>query len=150
MVLLLGPTGILAVNIGGTPIHSCYGLKPVTTLLGLNYKSKAALRNRLSEVLLLIIDEFSMVWSDLWADIDSRMEETFMMIPEIAFVGIPVMTVADFLEVPPVRGKLIFFKFFDKDSMKVGCIFLDLQLWHLFRYAEFTEVVRQTDKLFID
>ena len=73
-----------------------------------------------------------------------------MMIPEIAFVGIPVMTVADFLEVPPVRGKLIFFKFFDKDSMKVGCIFLDLQLWHLFRYAEFTEVVRQTDKLFID
>ena len=61
VVLLLGPTGILAVNIGGTPIHFCYGLKPVTTLLGLNYKSKAALRNRLSEVLLLIIDEFSMV-----------------------------------------------------------------------------------------
>ena len=33
----------------------------VTNLLGLNEKSKAALRNRLSEVKLLIIDELSMV-----------------------------------------------------------------------------------------
>ena len=27
---------------------------------------------------------------------------------------------------------------------------LDLQLWHLFKYAELTEVVIQDDKLFID
>ena len=31
---------------------------------------------------LLIIDELSMVSSDLWTDIDSRLEEIFMMIPE--------------------------------------------------------------------
>ena len=27
---------------------------------------------------------------------------------------------------------------------------LDLQLWHLFEYAELTEVLAQNDKLFID
>ena len=64
-VLLLRPTGISAVNIGGTTIHSSLAIKPGTKLLGLNDKSKAALRNRLSEVKLLIIDELSMVSSDL-------------------------------------------------------------------------------------
>ena len=46
-VLLLGPTGISAVNIGGTTIHSGLGIKPGIKLLGLNDKCKAALRNKL-------------------------------------------------------------------------------------------------------
>ena len=55
-VLLLGPTAISAVNIGGTTTHSGLGTKPGTRLLGLNDKSKATLRSRLSEVKLLMID----------------------------------------------------------------------------------------------
>ena len=39
-VLLLGPTGISAVNIGETTIHSGLGIKPRIKLLGLNDKSK--------------------------------------------------------------------------------------------------------------
>ena len=87
-VLLLGPTGISAVNIGGTTIHSCLAIKPGTKLLDLNDKSKAALRIRLSKVKLLIIDELSVV---------SRLGEIFMMIPEKAFADLSVMTVADLL-----------------------------------------------------
>ena len=68
--LLLGPTGISPVNIGGTTIHSGLWIKPETKLPGLNDKSKAALRNRLPEVKLLIIDELSMVSSDLCSDND--------------------------------------------------------------------------------
>ena len=63
------------VSIGGTIIHSGFGIKPRTKLLGVNDKSKAALRNELSEVKLLIIDTHSMVSSDLWTDIDLRLEE---------------------------------------------------------------------------
>ena len=97
-VLLLGPTGISAVNIGGTTtIHSCYESKPGTKSLGLNGKSKAALRSRLSEVKLLITDELSMVSSNLWTDVESRLREMFMMIPEKAFAGLSVLTVADLL-----------------------------------------------------
>ena len=49
--MLLGTTGILAINIGGTTIHSGLGIKPGTKALGLNDKSKATFRNRLSEVI---------------------------------------------------------------------------------------------------
>ena len=57
------------------------------------------------------------------------------------------MTLADLLQLPPVRGKLIFFQFSDNDSMR---LLSGLQLWHLFKYAELTEVVRQKDKLFVN
>ena len=66
-------------------------------LLGLNDKSKAALKNRLSEVnfLLLNIDDLSVVSIDLWTDIDSRLGEIIMMIREKAFASLSVLTAAD-------------------------------------------------------
>ena len=146
-VLSRGPTEISVVNIGGTTIHSGLEIKPGTKLLGLNDKSETALRNRLSGMKLLIIDELSMVSSDLWTDIESRLGEIFMLIPEKAFAGLSVMAVAEWLQLPPVREKPIFSQFSDKDSIKHLLI---LQLWHFFKYAELTEVVRQNDKLFID
>ena len=69
-VLLLGPTGISVVNIGGPTIHSGLRIKPRTKLLGLNDKSKAALRNRLLKKKFLVTDELSVVSSDLWTDIE--------------------------------------------------------------------------------
>ena len=132
-IFLLGPTGISAVNIGATTIHSGLGIKPGIKLFGLNDKSKSALRNKLSEVKFLIIDELSMVSSNLWIDINSRLEEIFMMIPEKAFTGLSVMTVGHFLQLPPVIVKFTFSQLSDKDSMKH---LLGLQLWHLFKYAE--------------
>ena len=57
----------------------------------------------------------NLVSSDLWTDIDSGLGETFMMIPKKAFAGLSVMTVADLLQLLPVKGKLIFSQFYDKD-----------------------------------
>ena len=116
--LLLERTGISAVIIVGTTIHSRFGVKPGTKLFGLNDKSKVALRNRLSEAKSLVIDELSMVSSELWTDVDSRLREMFMMIPAKAYAGFSVIIVADFLQVPLVRGKLLFSQFSDEDSMK--------------------------------
>ena len=45
--------------------------------------------------------------------------------------GISVMTVADLPQLPSFR------------------YLLGLRLWHLFKYSELTEVVKQNDKLFI-
>ena len=146
-VLLLGPTGISAVSIGGTTIRSGLAIKPRTKLIGFNGKSKAILRNRVSEVKLLIIDELLMVSSNLWTGIDSRLGVIFMMIPEKAFSGLSVMAVADLIQLPAVGGKPIYSQYPDEDSMKH---LLGLKLWHLFKYSELTEVVRENDKFFID
>ena len=81
---------------------------------------------------LLIVNELSKTSSDLWTDIDSRMREIFMMTPEIGFAGLSVKALADSLQLPPVRGKLIFTQFFITDSMKHH---LGFQLWHLFKYS---------------
>ena len=52
---------------------------------------------------LVILDELSMVSSNLWTDVDSMLGEVFMMIPEKAFAGLPVITIVDFLQLTPVR-----------------------------------------------
>ena len=113
-VLLLGPTRISAVNIDGTTIHSSLGIKTGTKLLGLKFKGdkfKVVLRNRLSQVKFLIMDEHSMVSSYLRTHINSRLGEIFIMIPKKAFAGLLIMNEADFLQLPPVRGKLIFSRY---------------------------------------
>ena len=70
-----------------------------------------------------------------------------MIIPEKVLAGLLVMTLTDLLQLPLFSGKLIFSRFPDKDSMKH---LLGLQLWYLFKYAELTEVARQSYELFVD
>ena len=93
----------------------------------------------------LVIDELSMVSSGLWTDIGSKLGGIFIMIPEKVFARPSVMIAVDLLQLPPIRGKLIFSQF--SDSMNH---LLCWQLWHLFKYAELIEVFRQNSKLFID
>ena len=66
----------------------------------------------------LIENQLSMVSSDLWRYIDSRLEEIFMMIPEKVFASLAVMTVVDFLQLPQVKEKLNLSQFSDKHSLK--------------------------------
>ena len=66
------------------------------------WRSTASLRKRLSEVKFLITHEISMASSDLWTDSDSNLGGIFMMIPKRAFAFHSVMTVDDFLQLPPV------------------------------------------------
>ena len=63
----------------------------------------------------LVADELSTVISDLWTNTDSRLGEIFMFIPENTFAGLSGMTVADLLQLLPVKGKYIFSQSSDKD-----------------------------------
>ena len=95
----------------------------------------------------LIIGELSTVSNDLWTDIDSRLGEIFMIIPEKVFAGVSVVTVSFLLELSRLKRKLLFSQFSDKDSTKD---LLGLQLRFLLKFAELTEVVRQKYKFFMD
>ena len=92
-VLLLGPIGISAINIGGTTIHSG---------LGISDNMKACLRNKLSEVKMVIINEISMVSSDLFFQINAQLLEIFICSTETEFAGLIVILVDDLLQLPPV------------------------------------------------
>ena len=61
-VLILAPTGVAEININGKTVHSGLG---IGIGKGLNYKQQEILRNKLSEVTLVFIDEISMVSSIL-------------------------------------------------------------------------------------
>ena len=85
-----------AVKVGGTTIHFGLGITTgIKYFNGSNYKSKAALRNRLSGVKFLIIGQLSTMSSDLSTYIDSRLGEIFMMIHEKTFAGLSVMVVLE-------------------------------------------------------
>ena len=62
---MLAPTGVAAVNINGTTIHSGLGIR-VKLYAALSDKMRASLRNKLSEITAVIIDEISMVSDKLF------------------------------------------------------------------------------------
>ena len=98
-VLLLALTGVASINIDGTTMHTglnipvgCFGkhLPPLSDKMG------SILRNGLSEVKVIIIDEVLMVFNDLLLHIHLRMTEIFASKGKLSFVGITTIAAGDF------------------------------------------------------
>ena len=102
-VLLLAPTGISAVNIKGATIHSCLGIISYGKYNKLGHKLKAYLRNKLSELKVIIIDEISMVSSELFYQVHSRLIDIFDCKADEPFAGIPIIVNGDLYQLPPVK-----------------------------------------------
>ena len=99
--VFLAPTGIAAININGSTIHSFFQLKP--GLLTPDSIEPIGSRKRIDmirSVRTIVIDEISMVRSDLFVAIDIRLQEiTGCNKP---FGGKQIILVGDFLQLPPV------------------------------------------------
>ena len=67
-------------------------------------KNRALLRNKYSEVQLIIIDEISMVPSKLLFQVHQRLIEIFESSSNIAFAGKSVILCGDLYQLPPVRA----------------------------------------------
>lgn len=131
-------TGVAALNIGGTTMHSWSGMgladdHGMELLDKVNQNKKAV--NRIKNAKVLIIDEISMANSSLVDKLDIVCQ--YIRNKDRPFGGIQVVFVGDFCQLPPV------FKGFEKESFA-----FESQAWRdaKVKTVHLTEIVRQHDE----
>ena len=137
-VLLMAPTGVSAIHIGGTTIHSALAIPKETgdNLPAMSDQKKTQMRLTLSELKLIIIDEISMVSNITLLHIHQRLKDIFGSSSSKLFAGISIIAVGDLYQLPPIRRKPIFEKFNNE------CFNL-CHPWHVFTMIELTDIMRQ-------
>lgn len=107
-MVVLAPTGIAAINAGGVTIHSFFQLPlspylPGTTFAGgekKRFQFSKVKRNIIRTMDLLVIDEISMVRSDLLDAIDSVMRRYRKH--DLPFGGVQLLMIGDLQQLAPV------------------------------------------------
>ena len=151
-IVIVAPTGVAAVNVGGQTIHSFFMLPPSLmtedTVQDIPWRRA---REKISNVEVVVIDEISMVRSDmLWA-IDHRCKECARGVnKKMPFGGKQVIACGDFFQLPPVVTSKI-----EEDWLEDnfgGEYAFDAQVWKdaKFESIALTEPFRQKeDKKFL-
>jgi ATP-dependent DNA helicase PIF1 len=142
-MVVLAPTGLAAVNVGGQTIHSFFGFPPRLV------KSEDIRRSRNGQVMrrlkLLVIDEVSMVRSDLMWAIDQSLRMNRGR-PKEAFGGVRLVMFGDLHQLPPVVQEAEVAQhlesehggpfFFSTSALREGPGTMLLELGHVFRQSD--------------
>jgi ATP-dependent exoDNAse (exonuclease V) alpha subunit len=100
--MVLAPTGVAALNVGGSTIHRAFGFMPNMDPEDprISLKTKSLMR----EVATIIIDEVSMVRADMLCamDIVLRSVRKHVRGGDAPFGGVRMIMVGDFYQLPPV------------------------------------------------
>lgn len=138
-VAVTASTGLAAVNIDGTTLHSFAGIglgkEPATELIK-KIRKNAKTRTRWIRTRVLIIDEVSMIDGDLF----DKLEQVARTIRNNGspFGGIQLVVTGDFFQLPPVAEKDRLAKFsFDATTWNT-CIEHTILLTHVFRQKDAT------------
>ena len=146
-VLLLAPTGVAAINISGTTICTGLGIPKDAqsySLPALSDISRATLRNQLSELQMIIIDEVSMVSNKMLLHIHQRLKEIFATPDHMLFAGKSIIAVGDLFQLPPIMASPIFADY-QKELLNL------CHPWKEFTMIELTEIMRQKDdRIFVE
>ena len=155
--VVLAPTGIAAINAGGSTLHSFFKL-PFHPLLPddpkfagrklkdyLKYSSDH--RKLIKNIELVIIDEISMVRADIIDFID-RILRTYSQNMREPFGGKQLLLVGDIYQLEPVvksDEREILNRFYPNPYFFSAKVFQEMELVSV----ELTKVYRQTDKVFV-
>ena len=104
--ITIAPTGVAAYLVNGTTIESALGIQPTKDRAYLrNQPSKnSSLRFLYEDLLVIFIDEVSMVGSDMLAKINFRMQD---IMGNTEFMGgVSIVCTGDFGQLPPVGQKM--------------------------------------------
>ena len=158
--VVLAPTGIAAINAGGSTLHSFFKLPfhplvpddPNFSLKGgklhsfLKYSSDH--RKLIKEIELVIIDEISMVRADIIDFIDKVLRVYSQNMRE-PFGGKQILLVGDVYQLEPVvksDEREILNRFYPTPYFFSARVFNEIELVSI----ELTKVYRQTDKVFVN
>ena len=149
--IVLAPTGVAALNARGTTIHSHMMLKPgLLNPLALEPLTDGKRCSVLRAARTVIVDEISMVRSDLFCAMDARLREiAFGEDRERPFGGRQMILVGDFMQLPPVTGSAEERKFIDERMGGPFAFQTDLWAAAMFRTVFLRTTHRQSgDALF--
>ncbi|MEI7904620.1 MAG: DEAD/DEAH box helicase, partial [Candidatus Firestonebacteria bacterium] len=145
-MVVLAPTGVAALNVRGETIHSFFNFKPDITLEKVR-KFSAERRETYKKLELIIIDEVSMVRSDLMDCVDRflRLNGKKSKKP---FGGVQMVFIGDLYQLPPVvtsSEREIFKTMYRSPYFFSAKVFEELEM----EFVEFEKVYRQKDPVFI-
>lgn len=107
--LLTAPTGVAAFNIQGMTLHSAFLLGTSNfTSQSLTQDKLNTLRTKLSNLQLLIIDEISMVGSNMLYQIHKRLQQLKGLSNDTTFGNISILAVGDLYQLRPVAQPHVF------------------------------------------
>ena len=105
-VAAVAPTGVAAINIGGSTLHSFFGIglgltstNSISSVMKKVFRNKEAVR-RIQETEVLLIDEVSMLSSDLLELLDVVAREVRKV--DEAMGGLQIIACGDFFQLPPI------------------------------------------------
>ena len=102
-VLLLVETDVAAVNIDDTTLYSRLGIYWKSQIHPLNDEQKDHLRNKLSELKLIVIDKISMVSRKLFGQLKQRLIDISSCSETIPFAGVSVLVCGHLHQLPSVN-----------------------------------------------
>lgn len=140
---VVAPTGLAAVSVGGQTIHSFFGLPP--RLIGPDDIKRSRNGRVMRKLELLVIDEISMVRSDLMWAIDQSLRLNRSR-PRQPFGGVRLILFGDLSQLPPVIQDHEVFEhletthggpfFFSIEALREGAGTALLELSHVFRQRD--------------
>ena len=142
IVLLTAPTGVAAFNINGMTLHSAFllGTSKYAGFQPLGHDKLNTLRTKLSNLALIIIDEVSMVGSNMLLEIHKRLQQIKGVSADVTFGGVSILAVGDLYQLPPVGQPWLFATVSDSYAQlyRSGSLWVDE-----FEMIELSEIMRQ-------